>query len=163
MSKNKLPDKLFLYHLRVCKQRSSSSVGFVARVAKRIKENPDYFKKKAPEHICDFDLTVPQLRKLWIKQKGICPHTGTQLVLPRNSKGNFSGVPIHKRSSLDRIDGKGNYTISNVHFVSLMSNYAKNRFEEKDIKLFVDEIKNNAIKEFLFNVQITHGLSANNG
>lgn len=159
MNKKQLPDKLFYYHLRNCKQRSSSSVGFVARVQRRIAENPEYFKKKTPEHICEFDLTIPQLRALWIKQKGLCAHTGTPLVLPKNSKGNFGDAPIHRRSSLDRIDGTGNYTISNVHFVSLMSNYAKNKFGEDDIKKFIDEIKNNAIKEFLFNVQVTHGLS----
>lgn len=88
----------------------------------RNKENPE---KKTLE------LTVEQLKELWEKQQGICPFTGWKLILHTTTKDKLDYVP--NRASLDRIDSNKGYSIDNVRFVSLMYQFAKNKFTDKDV------------------------------
>jgi len=142
----------FRYFIRTCKQRTTSSKGKVASVKKRMENNPQYYLYRSPEKLVKFDLNLSKLKKLWIRQKGKCAHTKIDLELPRNTNQYSKEVPFYKRASLDRIDSNGDYVIENVQFVSHMSNLAKNKYTDKDVLDFYNEIKNKAIKEHFFDV-----------
>ena len=77
------------------------------------------------------DLTLEYLADLWENQKGKCPFTNWQMILPRSSNGTESPSP--KNASLDRINNSLGYIKGNVRFVSLMANYARNTFLDEDI------------------------------
>jgi hypothetical protein len=148
----KIEDRNFRYFIRVSRQRSMSSPGLVAAVQRRVTANPEYYKNRTPEKIVNFSLTIPQLKKLWLDQKGRCAHTNIELELPITTNDYDPNTPLHRRASLDRIDSNGDYCIENVQFVSYMSNLAKNRFKDQDVLAFYNEIKNLVLKEHLFDV-----------
>jgi hypothetical protein len=81
-----------------------------------------------------FDLDLNYLKELWDKQKGICPFLGIDLI-PLG----WDGVsdPIYT-ASIDRIDSSKGYVKGNIIFVSVMINYAKNKFE---IEKLIDFLK----------------------
>lgn len=84
------------------------------------------------------DITPESLKEIWEQQNGICPFTGWKLRLPRcsNDRGEFSMY----NASLDRIDNNRGYTKDNVRFVSLMANYARNRFTDHDMIEFCKSV-----------------------
>lgn len=86
-------------------------------------------------------LTLEEIKEIWDRQNGVCEHTGLQLVLPNTIAGFHDSIPPHKRASLDRIDNTKGYTKDNVHFVSYMTNMAKNRFNEKCVLDFIHAIR----------------------
>lgn len=66
------------------------------------------------------NITAAYLKELWDEQKGVCPYTGWQLILPiTSSRGWKSKQEKYKRASLDRIDPSKGYVEGNVRFISL--------------------------------------------
>ena len=101
-----------------------------------------YFKRKQTTHKYQKDvLSLEDIKKVWDRQNGICEHTGFVLSLPNSIMGFDDTIPPHKRASLDRIDNTKGYTKDNIHFVSFMSNMAKNRFDEKCVLDFIQAIR----------------------
>jgi rubredoxin len=84
------------------------------------------------------EITIDDLKELWDKQKGICPYTGWELILP---KWKIRKSP--KVASLDRIDSSKGYIVGNIQYVSVMVNYAKHDFLMEDMDSFCDAIKTN--------------------
>ena len=82
-----------------------------------------------------YNVTINDLKAQWDKQQGICPFTGWKLENPwRSRKEGTIYLPFHtRRASLDRIDCKKGYMTDNIQFVSLMAQYAKNRFTDQDV------------------------------
>jgi hypothetical protein len=66
-----------------------------------------------------FDLTMPQLWRLYLKQNKKCSLSGIPLTFPRNALDTSANV------SLDRIDSTKGYTIDNVQWVDKRINFMK--------------------------------------
>ena len=95
----------------------------------RIKRNPR-----------DFNLTLEYLKEIWDKQNGKCPFTNFDLEL-RTYK-NDSQLNI-KSASLDRIDNSKGYVQGNVRFVSVMFNFARNKFSDEEVIEFAQAVIKN--------------------
>jgi len=67
------------------------------------------------------DITLDDLLDVWNNQKGICPYSGVNLVLPSYSNKN-NQIYV---ASLDRIDSSKKYSKGNIQFVSASLNYMK--------------------------------------
>lgn len=93
-------------------------------------------KKRAIDRKKEYNITVDYIRNVWEKQKGICPYTGWQLILPLGIIGWKDKENNIYRASLDRIDSSKGYIEGNIQFVSIMANYAKNNFTDKDLLEF---------------------------
>ena len=98
----------------------------------RNKESPD---KKTIE------ITLQDLKHLWDKQNGTCPFTGWKLILHSTTKERLDYIP--NRASLDRIDSNKGYTLDNVRFVSLMYQFAKNKFSDDQVIQFCKDVSSN--------------------
>lgn len=101
-------------------------------------------KRRSKEKLgLEFDLTLEDIKKQWEKQKGICPYTGWKLKIAEclSSKKSIKKSP--DRASLDRIDSTKGYIKGNIQFVSLISQYAKNDWNEKVIFEFANAVKSN--------------------
>ena len=90
----------------------------------------------------DFDLTTEYLKEIWNLQKGICPYTGIKMKLPKCGK-DWDHTFTMDKMSLDRIDSDKGYIKGNVQFVCLGINYAKNKWSDSDMKLFIEKIRTN--------------------
>lgn len=88
----------------------------------------------------DFNLTIDFVKQLWENQSGICPFTGWELILPPNSNGHISPDPAN--ASLDRIDNAKGYIQGNVRFVSVMANFARNKFADEQLINFCKAVAN---------------------
>jgi len=64
---------------------------------------------------------ITHLLDVWNNQKGICPYSGVNLVLPSYSNKN-NQIYV---ASLDRIDSSKKYSKGNIQFVSASLNYMK--------------------------------------
>lgn len=82
------------------------------------------------------EITLEQIKEIWSNQNGVCPYTGWKLELPAHHQKKNP-----KTASLDRIDSGKGYTIENIHFVSVMANYAKSDFSSHDMIQFCQAIK----------------------
>lgn len=101
-----------------------------------------YFKRINASHKHQKNnLSLQDIKEVWDRQNGICEHTRLQLSLPDSIEGFDESIPPHKRASLDRIDNTKGYTKDNVHFVSFMTNLAKNRFDEKCVLEFIRDLR----------------------
>lgn len=109
---------------------------FLARIKTRVKED----RKTS-------SLTLEYLQQLWNEQKGICPFTGWKIELPKHASG-WNDKASPKRASLDRIDCSKGYIQGNVRFVSVIANYARNNFDDKDVIEFCKAVmeKQNAMQ-----------------
>lgn len=86
---------------------------------------------------CDID--VEYLKKLWDEQRGKCPYTGVQMILPKNTLDHTT-VKSLKKASLDRIDSSQSYIKGNIEFVCMAVNLAKNNFTKKAMTSFLREV-----------------------
>lgn len=86
----------------------------------------------------EFDLTIDDLVEQWQMQKGICPYTGYDLILPENK--NIKTIDFFHRASLDRIDSSLGYVKGNIQFVSTPINLMKTTKSDKEIRLFLKDI-----------------------
>ncbi len=87
----------------------------------------------------EFNLTLEDLAEQWNKQKGICPFTSFDLILPTDNKK----IHFSKRASVDRIDSTKGYIKENIQFVSTMINLLKSNLEDKDVIQFRDDLIKN--------------------
>lgn len=78
------------------------------------------------------DLTPSYLSELWERQRGICPLTGWQLILP-DSTGGWRAGPNPRNASIDRIDNAVGYLKGNVRFTSVMANMARGQFCDEEL------------------------------
>jgi hypothetical protein len=83
------------------------------------------------------NLTPQYLKKVWDTQKGICPYTGWNLILPR---GNGRSLKTMAKASLDRIESSKGYVVGNVQFVALAANLAKSTFTHDEMTEFCKAI-----------------------
>ena len=88
---------------------------------------------------CNYDITLQYLKELWEKQKGICPLTGWELILPRDTRKAWDVSNI-RNASLDRIDSHKGYLQGNVRFISIMANLAKQSFVDEELIEFCKSV-----------------------
>jgi hypothetical protein len=89
----------------------------------------------------EVNLTPQYLKQCWEEQKGVCPFTGWKLLLPkRGCLTEWEEGPRQRRASLDRIDATRGYIVSNVRFVCMQANFAKNEYSDDELDLFFDAI-----------------------
>jgi hypothetical protein len=86
----------------------------------------------------DVDITIEDLVEQWEKQKGICPYSGYELILPEN--GNVKNIDFFHRASLDRIDSSKGYVKGNIQFVSTPINLMKLTKSDEEVKNFLMDI-----------------------
>lgn len=86
----------------------------------------------------DVDISIDDLVEQWEKQKGICPYTGYQLILPEN--GNVKTVDFFHRASLDRIDSTKGYVKGNIQFISTPINFLKSNKTDEEVRNFLKDI-----------------------
>jgi hypothetical protein len=79
-------------------------------------------------------ITLEDIKEQWDKQSGICPYTGWPLKLREHSRHNLEYTP--DRASLDRIDSSKPYTKDNIQFVSMIAQFAKNRWSGEELLNF---------------------------
>jgi hypothetical protein len=85
-----------------------------------------------------YTVTEIDLKKVWDEQKGICPLTGWNLILPRTSTG-FERADI-KNASVDRIDNNRGYDTDNIRFISVMANICRGTFSDDHVKEFCQAV-----------------------
>lgn len=102
------------------------------RVAERIKD-----KNRKGYTNWDNILSTEDLHNQWISQKGVCPYTGVELIL-----SNKVGDNIICHASLDRIDSSKGYEKDNIHFISVMANFAKHTYSHETMLEFCQTIAN---------------------
>jgi len=85
------------------------------------------------------NINSSHLKKIWESQKGICPYTGIEMILPRNTL-EYNRTRSLKKASLDRIDSSKEYSDGNVEFVCMAVNNAKNSFTKNEMKEFLRSI-----------------------
>ena len=85
----------------------------------------------------ELDLTLEYLKSVWESQNGVCPMTGWILELPTQSK---KYKLTSKTASLDRIDNSKGYVLGNVRFVSVIFNFARNKFSDIDVIKFAQAV-----------------------
>jgi hypothetical protein len=88
------------------------------------------------------DLDLQFLKDLWDEQQGVCPITGWEMILPKNSTGGFPQGKSSKNASLDRIDNSVGYVKGNVRYISVMANYCRNDFTDNEVVLFCEAVVN---------------------
>jgi hypothetical protein len=89
-------------------------------------------------------VTLEDLKNQWDKQNGICPYTGWKLKTSKNTSEYLGFTP--DRASLDRIDSSKPYTKDNIQFVSLMAQFAKNKWQEQELLEFCEAVVKNKTK-----------------
>ena len=99
-------------------------------------------KSDAKRRNLEFNLTIKDAWKLFLKQKGVCAISGRQI--------NFAKTATKKAdrddrtASLDRKDSKKGYTKSNCQWLHKVVNIMKSNFSEEEfIKFCKDIAKNN--------------------
>jgi len=85
-------------------------------------------------------ITLQDLKDQWDQQQGICPYTGWELKTPRTTSSHHQLPKSTDRASVDRIDNSKPYTRSNIQFISLMAQYAKNIWPEDELLRFCEAI-----------------------
>jgi len=89
-------------------------------------------------------LNLPYLKRLWEKQRGMCPYTAIKLKLFTHSRSKRAGAGMKtdiRYASLDRIDSSKPYQIGNVQFVAWPINYAKSDMSDRQMKRFIELIR----------------------
>jgi hypothetical protein len=87
-----------------------------------------YHFRNIKKRFKEVDLTIEDLKDIWIKQNGKCFFTGIELVLSSYSKINKN--PIYS-ASVDRIDNSKGYLKDNIRWVSRAINWMKNDMNDE--------------------------------
>lgn len=107
-----------------------------ARIKMQIKNRPN-------SPVKEFSVTLQDLKDQWDLQGGLCPYTGWALESPPSTTTNKRLAKSPKRASVDRIDSKKGYIKGNIQFVSLISQYAKNMWDEIELYNFCEAVVKN--------------------
>lgn len=99
-------------------------------------------KQRIKDRPRDFDLTLKHLKEIWDEQEGKCPFTGFDLELRTYNTKKDKLLHI-KSASLDRIDNSKGYVQGNVRWVSVMYNFARNKFSDEDVVEFAQAVVKN--------------------
>lgn len=83
------------------------------------------------------DITSDFLVELWNQQKGKCAITGIDMIVQQHNTGCRP-----ESASLDRIDSSIGYERTNVRFMCLSLNLAKNKFTNDQFMSFMQKIGN---------------------
>jgi len=87
------------------------------------------------------NLTLKHLKEIWDQQGGKCPFTGFDLQLRSYGGNGKKDEPLSPYSaSLDRIDNDRGYVIGNVRWVSVMFNFARNKFSDEEVIQFAQAV-----------------------
>ena len=99
-------------------------------------------RARAKVHKRELNLDLKYLKNLWDKQNGICAISGLKMLKPEyqchDSKVK-NRTPY--RASLDRITSTKGYVKGNLQWVCTFVNYAKNNFDDAEIKEVFMEMK----------------------
>lgn len=88
------------------------------------------YRNRKKKYGCD--VNVEYLKNIWDSQKGKCPITGWDLILPQDTKDGWAEYkPIN--ASLDRIDNSKGYIEGNVRFIAVMANLARQSFTDEQL------------------------------
>ena len=91
-------------------------------------------KNKGRKPIIDVDASY--LKEIWESQNGICPFSGVRMTLRTHTnviKGGNNIPTSPYIASVDRVDNDKGYEKGNIRFISLMANYARNNFSDKEL------------------------------
>jgi len=99
-------------------------------------------KKHAQKNNREFSITLIDLKNQWELQDGKCPLTGWNMKTMINTKYSNQLEMTPDRASLDRIDSSKGYTKDNIRFISLIAQYAKNKWSDNDVKNFCKSVIN---------------------
>jgi len=91
----------------------------------------------------EITVTLEDLKLQWEKQNGKCPYTGWKMDNPISTSTRLKKTLNPCRASLDRIDSSKGYTPDNIQFVSVMANYAKNKFSDVELFQFCEAVVSN--------------------
>lgn len=100
-------------------------------------------RRRAKELKREFTVSLRDLKDRWEKQKGVCPYTGWDLLLPESTHKTLSTKKIPRRASLDRIKSSEGYVPGNIQFVAMIANYAKNEWEDTHLLEFAHAVADN--------------------
>ncbi len=93
----------------------------------------------------DLDFDINYLKLVWDRQKGICPISGLSLILPTYKNRRVQSI---NTGSIDRIDNKKGYVKRNIRFISILANYALNRyFTDEELKEFCYKVYKNGLRK----------------
>jgi hypothetical protein len=93
----------------------------------------------------EFDITVEDLKNLWDDKGGKCAISGLEMTEPpsgRQRKKTKDRNPL--TGSLDRIDSDKGYVNGNIQWVCTFVNYAKNNYDDNEIKKIFNELRKGA-------------------
>ena len=82
------------------------------------------------------EITLQDLKEQWERQNGVCPYTGWQMRNAETTSRSATLPHTPDRASVDRIDSTKPYTRGNIQFVSLIAQYAKNRWSDVELLNF---------------------------
>lgn len=124
----------------VVKYKSNKSEGHI-KLEDFKSDDFKYYINNIKKHKKEYDITLADLSEQWITQSGTCPYTGWKLLnISGNERLYNNDATKLISASLDRIDSSKIYTKSNIQFVSLMSQYAKNSFPEDELYTFCNSV-----------------------
>ena len=93
----------------------------------------------------EFDLSLEDLKEIWLDQKGVCPYSGISLELPTYTKPLTNEL---NKASLDRIDSSKGYIKENVQFVAYNINLMKSTLSHEDTINLCKQISKNYVPPF---------------
>lgn len=82
----------------------------------------------------EYNLTIDYIAELWEQQDGKCYFSGIPLEITQYYNKRMPMNPF--QASIDRIDNNKGYIQGNVRIVSVIGNFAKNRFSDEDLITF---------------------------
>lgn len=85
-------------------------------------------KRSSIKKNLEFNLTLHQLYRKWLRQRELCALTGIQICFGKNGYEQKHGF---NTASIDRIDSNKGYTIRNVQWVHKDVNFLKSNFNQK--------------------------------
>ena len=92
-------------------------------------------KNRAKAHKRKLNLSIKSLKNLWEKQNGICAISGLEMLKPEyQSHDSKTKNRNPLTGSLDRINSDKGYVDGNIQWVCTFVNYAKNNFDDTQIK-----------------------------
>ena len=128
--------------LDFCKTIKQNSGALIENNDAPFKRHLSLARRRAKNRDHEFTITIEDLKNQWNKQEGRCLFSGWLLDNPKDGDWDREDVVFHsKRASLDRIDSTKGYTPSNIQFVSLMANLAKNDFSNDDLTEFRNAVR----------------------